>query len=99
MSEEEINAQAKEAVKSEIREVLAETGTNLSQDIAKSRRPAALLATFGLVAITAGAVGGLVYSVIVNGDQQSLVQLGTLGTLGLGGLLALSGGKANNGGN
>jgi len=67
--------------------------SNLDKDIAKSRRPAALLAALGLIAIAAGAVGGLIYNVVVNDGSQSLTQLGTLATLCVGGLLALAGAK------
>lgn len=59
----------------------------------KDRRPPALLAARGLVVISGGAVGGLIYDLAVNGNQQALTQLGTLATLGVGGLLALAGAK------
>lgn len=59
----------------------------------KERRPVTLLATIGLIGVTGGAVAGLVYDSIVNGNPPSITQLGTLATLGFGGLLALSGNK------
>lgn len=59
----------------------------------KQRRPVTLLAALGLIAVTGAAVGGLVYDLAVNGNANSLTQLGTLATLGVGGLLALSGNK------
>lgn len=61
----------------------------------KERRPVTLLAALGIIAIAGAAVGGLIYDLAVNGNGQSLTQLGTLATLGLGGLLALSGTKNN----
>jgi hypothetical protein len=61
----------------------------------KDRRPVTILAAFGIIAIAGAAVGGLIYDVTVNGGTTSLTQLGTLATLGLGGLLALSGTKRN----
>lgn len=67
--------------------------TDVTQEIAKSRRPAALLAAVGLIAITGGAVGGITYDLVINGNAQSLTILSTLATLGMGGLLALSGTK------
>lgn len=63
----------------------------------KERRPVTLLATLGLIAVTGGAVAGLVYDSVVNGNPPSIAQLGTLATLGFGGLLALSGSRANGG--
>jgi hypothetical protein len=63
----------------------------------KARRPVTILAAFGILVISGAAVGGLIYDLAVNGNQQSLTQLGTLATLGLGGLLALSGNKSKNG--
>ena len=59
----------------------------------RERRPVTLLATIGLIGVTGGAVAGLVYDSIVNGNAPSIAQLGTLATLGFGGLLALSGNK------
>lgn len=59
----------------------------------KARRPVTLLAAFGLIAVTVGAVGGLVYDLAINGGTASLTQLGTLATLGVGGLLALAGNR------
>lgn len=59
----------------------------------KERRPVTILAAFGIIAVSGTAVGGLVYDLVVNKSSQSLTQLGTLATLGLGGLLALSGTK------
>lgn len=59
----------------------------------KDRRPVTIMAAFGIMAIAGAAVGGLVYDLVLNGSQQSLTQLGTLATLGLGGLLALAGNK------
>lgn len=64
----------------------------------KERRPITFLAAFGLVVITAGAAGGIAYDLVVNGRSESLTQLGTLATLGLGGLLALAGARGSNGG-
>lgn len=61
--------------------------------VIKSPRPAALLAALGLVVITGGAVAGLVYDLAINNSAQSLTQLGTLATLGVGGLLALAGAR------
>lgn len=61
----------------------------------KQRRPVTLLATIGLIGVTGAAVGGLVYDAIVNGNAPSISQIGTLATLGVGGLLALSGTKTN----
>lgn len=63
---------------------------------AKSRRSTALLAALGLVAITGGAVAGLVYDAIINGGAPSIAQLSTIATLGVGGLLALAGVKEKN---
>lgn len=79
-----------------------ENGTNGNGDKcngAKHRREAALIASLGIIALSGAAVGGLVYDLVINGNQTSLTQLGTLATLGLGGLLALSGGKKPDGGN
>lgn len=59
----------------------------------KERRPVTILAAFGILIISGGAVGVLGYDVVINGNPQSLTQIGTLATLGLGGLLALSGNK------
>lgn len=69
------------------------SNSDLTAEIAKSRRPAALLASLGLIVITGGAVGGITYDLVVNGNAQSLTILSTLATLGMGGLLALSGTK------
>lgn len=57
----------------------------------KTRRTSALLAALGLLGVTSAAVGGLIYDVAVNKSSQSLTQIGTLATLGMGGLLALAG--------
>lgn len=61
----------------------------------RERRPATLLAALGLIAVTSGAVGGIVYDLAINGNSVSLTHLGTLATLGMGGLLALAGGRNN----
>lgn len=61
----------------------------------KDRKPVALLAAFGLMAIAAGSVGGIVYDLVINGNPQSLTTLGTLATLTVGALVALAGGRAN----
>lgn len=63
------------------------------EPVNKDRRPAMLLATLGLIGVTGAAVAGLAYDAVVNGNAPSIAQLGTLATLGLGGLLALSGNK------
>jgi hypothetical protein len=60
----------------------------------KERRPVTILAAFGILIVTGGALGALVYDTVINGNPQSLTQIGTLATLGLGGLLALSGNKS-----
>lgn len=59
----------------------------------KERRPVTIIAAFGIMVIAGSAVGGLIYDLAVNGNAQSVTILGTLGTLGLGGLLALAGNK------
>lgn len=59
----------------------------------KTRRHAALIATFGLLMVAGGATAGFIYDVVVNGNGSSMTQLGTLATLALGGLLAISGSK------
>lgn len=59
----------------------------------KTRRTTAVLAALGLIIITSGATAGLVYDIVFNNNQQSLTQIGTLATLGVGGLLALAGAK------
>lgn len=68
---------------------------DITQEIVKSRRPAALIATVGLIGVAGGAVGGLVYDLAINGGTQSLTYLGTIATLSVGGLLALAGARTN----
>lgn len=69
---------------------------DLSQEIEKSRRPAALIATIGLIGVAGGSVGGLVYDLAVNGGSQSIPLLGTLATAAVAGLLALAGARNGN---
>jgi hypothetical protein len=70
-------------------ETIEETNGN-----GKTRRTASLLAAMGLVLITGGAVGGLVYDLTLgDNSEQTLTQIGTIATLGVGGLLALAGAR------
>ena len=59
----------------------------------KKRRGVELLAAFGLVVITGGAVGGLVWRVIAYDDATATSSLAILATAGLSGLLVIAGGK------
>lgn len=64
----------------------------------RGRRGIQALAAFALAIITSTAVGALAYMGIVNGDNQSVTQLATFGTLGLGALVALAGARSKDDG-
>lgn len=47
----------------------------------------------GLIVVTGATVAGLCYRAVIEGDGQAVTTMGTIATLGIGGLLALAGAK------
>lgn len=59
----------------------------------RPRRAGHVLATLGLVVVTAGAVGGLIWGAVVQDDASASTTLGLIATTGIGALAILAGAK------